>query len=576
MDALLSHHFRHLLREEHERRMSDEDGSRRGVDIGNLLAGLVPGSMGAGSSNKSNAAANGGGPSRQEPQGPQGDDKVSDHHPTTLDSSSGRNAGQQVAPPPPASKAASTDSTKTDAVTEDLAHLSLQSQPDRTMPTAATPPPSSLKPRPEGLGTSHPTTGTTAYNHLSPHPHSLLNTNPNHPYASPQSPHHPFNSSFQHPQQRHLWDPARTGYGNGICFYDLALLHHRSGDDHGPCMCDLTACRTCFHELLYFRGRREVVASGPGPGEREARRVVEAELRDAKERVAKEDQESTQRRDGADDPLLPQSPSKPPRPECDCQESGDEHCPHRRASTQQGNPPRSTARSHPILQLPQPTPQLHLRRTSPLQIKHPDMADIMLVEEHLRTRLHYMANPDVVLRYGDEEEFIPPVDLMPVSAMNAKDASSKVQNHTTHPPPSTQPPSSSPHATAATQHPQTLAKPKVGSKKVIQGRKMKGGRVVKGGLPPKILPQPTAAELAHESSISGEYGSTEDAESHSGDSAQPQMKPRLNGSQLPAIWTTESASSRNMAVTLTYRHLVKVCVCFFLGENVWSNRQQNR
>jgi hypothetical protein len=57
IDALLAHNFRILLREEHERRMSDEDGSRRGVDIGNLLAGLVPGTM---TSNTGSGSAGGG------------------------------------------------------------------------------------------------------------------------------------------------------------------------------------------------------------------------------------------------------------------------------------------------------------------------------------------------------------------------------------------------------------------------------------------------------------------------------------------------------------------------------------
>jgi hypothetical protein len=162
----------------------------------------------------------------------------------------------------------------------------------------------------------------------------------------------------------------------------------------------------------------------------------------------------------------------------------------------------------------------------------------MLVEEHLRTRLHYMASPDVVLRYGDEDEFIPAMEYVPMSGATANGGSGggtpvdeKADGLANSSPTST-----TPAGAAAKKGP---------TKKILQGRKMKGGRVVKGGIPPKIV-------TVQKDETNGFKPNDEAA------TGRVPMKPRLNGSQLPLSWTMESANSRNNAVTLTYRHLVRV------------------
>jgi hypothetical protein len=171
-----------------------------------------------------------------------------------------------------------------------------------------------------------------------------------------------------------------------------------------------------------------------------------------------------------------------------------------------------------------------------LQIKHPDMADIMLVEEHLRTRLHYMASPDVVLRYGDEDEFIPPMEYVPVVG-TGPGTDSNLET----------PVDEKVDGIAAA--PTSASSKKAPVKKVLQVRRMKGGRVVKGGIAPKIVISKQEEPVDASAVTLDVPGKAE------GDTL---MRPRLNGSQLPLTWTMESASARNMAVTLTYRYLVRV------------------
>jgi len=177
-----------------------------------------------------------------------------------------------------------------------------------------------------------------------------------------------------------------------------------------------------------------------------------------------------------------------------------------------------------------------------LSLKYPDLTDIMLVEEHLRTRLHYMASPDVVLRYGDEDEFIPPMEYVPVPAGAANSNAGSTAGTPIDEKAdalSSMSPSSTPLTAAAAK--------KGPTKKILQGRKMKGGRVVKGGIPPKIVTvqrDETNGTRVNGDALTGEVT----------------MKPRLNGSQLPLSWTMASATVRNQAVIQTYRHLVKVGV----------------
>ncbi|GHJ87005.1 hypothetical protein NliqN6_3407 [Naganishia liquefaciens] len=520
MDSLLAQQFRLLLRQEHEKRMSDEQGSRRGVDIGNLLAGLVPGTMSSGS---------GGGAA------------VGDGRASSRIAAGGGLEGSGII-----------DGTATPPFSGTNGSYYAQQ-------ASYSPYPAPL----DGSQTAPPAAAAAAAAAV-----------PNPAYRPPSAA-SATSSSIQHPHQRHLWDPARTGYGNGICFYDLALLHGRNGDDHGPCMCDLTACRTCFHELLYFRGRRDVVPPPVPPSmammdglhapphpppthggmgmttttmmpppppsvhvPHDDVDTVEASLTQA---GAGPEPPEYVREDGADgmedgeyevevngrpDGMYDSIPTP----------QGSENAHHLgyQQQQQQHYTQTSTASSNfPHVQYTS-QPSAAPKRPSPLQIRHPEMSDILLVEEHLRTRLHYMASPDVILRYGDEDEFIPPEEPVMPPSPPIQDASLA----STEPPP---PPPSQPKQQV----------------KVIQGRKMKGGKM-KGGQQKltvaKTVPSPTPSP----STSTPERSLQERERERAQQQQQQEVRTRLNGSQLPRSWTDESASSRNMAVILTFRHLVKL------------------
>lgn len=206
--------------------------------------------------------------------------------------------------------------------------------------------------------------------------------------------------------------------------------------------------------------------------------------------------------------------------------------PHHHLGYQQQQQQHYTATSASATGYPQQytsQPTSAPKRPSPLQIRHPEMSDILLVEEHLRTRLHYMASPDVILRYGDEEEFIPPEELVMPPSPPLQDA-------------------------PLAPEPAPAPKPQV---KVIQGRKMKGGKMK--GQQQKL----TVAKTPTASSSTPTPPPEKTLAERDRERVQQEVRTRLNGSQLPRTWTDESASSRNMAVILTFRHLVKVSPRFW-------------
>jgi len=204
------------------------------------------------------------------------------------------------------------------------------------------------------------------------------------------------------------------------------------------------------------------------------------------------------------------------------------------------------------------------------------MADVLLVEEHIRTRLHYMASEDVVLRYAtdgafnrfgvgtgaglgggeraqngapsdgqkdgdsyedrpwDDASFIPRLEEVLVQN------SSLVGN-------------AGVNGGATTPKPAAVKEVigKNGQIKVINGGVVTSGKKAKG---PKG--KGGKAQLQKQLQMSG---SPPNGDNTSKDDGQPQVwEKRWNGRQLPASWLEESASGRNMACILTYRHFLKI------------------
>jgi hypothetical protein len=227
--------------------------------------------------------------------------------------------------------------------------------------------------------------------------------------------------------------------------------------------------------------------------------------------------------------------------------------------------------------------QMH-KRPSPLQIRHPEMADVLLVEEHIRTRLHYMASEDVVLRYAtegafnrfgvgtgaglasgqggdgrsaddgqpdggtnehrpwDDASFIP--RLEEVLVQNSLVGNAGVNGGATTPKPALK------EVIGKNGQVKLVSSAAVTAGKKVKGPKGKGGK----------------AELQKQLQMNG---SPVNGDNASKDDGQPQVwEKRWNGRQLPASWLEESASGRNMACILTYRHFLKVRVAQFAAAQV--------
>ncbi len=217
-----------------------------------------------------------------------------------------------------------------------------------------------------------------------------------------------------------------------------------------------------------------------------------------------------------------------------------------------------------------PAQQIH-KRPSPLQIRHPEMADVLFVEEHIRTRLHYMASEDVVLRYGTDGAFnrfgvgtgaglapqppapgtypedqlhgelegTPTDEYLPWDDATFMPRLEEVLVQNGHP---------------AGQNGAAQTKPKEatgknGQVKMLNAKKGKGGKA-KGG----------KAELQRQLQRNGGSFAGAGNDAPKEDTAPPAWEKRWNGRQLPNSWLEEPASSRNMACILLYRHFVKVGV----------------
>jgi len=248
---------------------------------------------------------------------------------------------------------------------------------------------------------------------------------------------------------------------DGVCFQSLAYTHGLplDDDDHGMCLCQLTTCLGCFHtaatsrkgpiSLLPYELASTPVATGWTGGIESS---AQAQARRAGFHAART--------------------SKQPIP------SG-----------------QGFVRNVKTNAVPRP----------PAMFPHPQMTDVLAVEEHLRWRLKEMgaADPAVESRYGPSTNApaaLEGVDLPDMGDDPSEDGSVKGG-------------------------PNGIPKGKI--VKVSRG-KGKVRRVVNGGVPPKKK----------------ELGGKDE-------------KPKAI-CYLPKEWAEEDPSVRSMAIVLTFRHFVKV------------------
>ncbi|OCF71590.1 hypothetical protein I204_07649 [Kwoniella mangroviensis CBS 8886] len=273
--------------------------------------------------------------------------------------------------------------------------------------------------------------------------------------------------------------PASTAtgtslYRDGICFHNLSYHHGipEEEDDHGPCLCQLTTCLNCFHQAAVSR-------RGPVsllPYELKSTRVSNGWLGGVEsEEQAKARQESLRRK-----------------------ASNQLNLPEGKGFVQ------NTTNSAKVNRGPQIFP-------------HPQMTDVLAVEEHLRWRLKEMGAKDqpVENRYGPSTNHptaLEGIDLGIPQDDNVSEDGSVSSKSSSKPP----------------------TAPSPGGKiKVAKGR---------GGKLRKMIVNPN--------------GTIPKSQNKDGSNGTKDGKKAVV--YLPKEWTDEDASQRNTAIVLTFRHFVKL------------------
>lgn len=243
---------------------------------------------------------------------------------------------------------------------------------------------------------------------------------------------------------------------DGVCFQSLAYQHGHPAaaeeDDHGLCLCQLTACLGCFQNAaLYRKG-----PIGPLPFQLSGTSVAAGWI----------------------GPRESEAQSKA-----------------RRVSMRSAPAARSTLpEGKGFVRNPKPTTNGHAAPRPAPVFPHPQMTDVLAVEEHLRWRLKEMgaSDPAVESRYGPSTNALAALEGIDLPDDNSEDGSVKGTNG------------------------------KDGKMVKVTRGKGKVRRVVNG---------------------TGKKGDWKD-------------KGRI--CYLPKEWAEEEPTIRNMAIVLTFRHFVKV------------------
>ncbi|WVW82810.1 hypothetical protein I302_104822 [Kwoniella bestiolae CBS 10118] len=269
-------------------------------------------------------------------------------------------------------------------------------------------------------------------------------------------------------------------YRDGICFHNLSYHHGipEEEDDHGPCLCQLTTCLNCFHQAAISR-------RGPVsllPYELKSTKVSNGWLGGVEsEDQAKARQESL-----------------------------------RRKSPDQLNLPEGKG----FIQNTSSKPNKVVR--GPSIFPHPQMTDVLAVEEHLRWRLKEMGAKDQAVenRYGpstNNPQALDGIDLgLPQSQTQSQDDAISEDG------------SVSGKSTVAP------SKTAAGTGNKIKVAKGRGGKLR------KMIVNPNG---------------TIPKSNKDGTNTKDGKKAVV---YLPKEWTEEDASQRNTAIVLTFRHFVKL------------------
>lgn len=268
----------------------------------------------------------------------------------------------------------------------------------------------------------------------------------------------------------------------GICFHNLSYIHdpEMDEDDHGLCLCQLTTCLACFHQ--YAASRKGAYSQLPH------------EL--ANTRVAKgwagavESQEQN----------------------------------HMRRASLQARPPQVSPIPAGRGFVKNPKPGVTTATRSAPLFPHPQMTDVLAVEEHLRWRLKEMGavDPAVESRYGpctNNPAALDGIQFSEEDGLSEDGDSESVKSNPT---------------TNGAAVPPTINNVNVNA----NGTKTTNGK---------------SAKLARRKMRVGLA-----AKRNNSNKSKDKEKEKGKICYLPEFWMNADPPSRNMAIILTFRHFVKV------------------
>lgn len=290
----------------------------------------------------------------------------------------------------------------------------------------------------------------------------------------------------------------------GVCFHTTSYDHAVpiEEDDHGACICQLTSCLQCFQlaaigrkgasSLLPYELRNEMVAEGwTGQIESEAQARIRID--------------------------------------------GLRYMPAQQQPLPQGQG-----------FVKNPSPSSPAYRSGPPLFPHPQMTDVLAVEEHLRWRLKELGanDPAVEGRYGpctNAPAALEGLDLSGSSGANGANGAGTEDDDGDDGSVASGPPESNSNAGGKDK------------KKIVKVTKGKGKmrRVVAGSVPPK--------KPASNGAANGTAGKD-------GKDAKNGVNGQGATCYLPKEWAEADPGVRSMAVTLTFRHFVRVRLLSLLHE----------
>ncbi|WVF71948.1 hypothetical protein IAT40_006758 [Kwoniella sp. CBS 6097] len=320
-------------------------------------------------------------------------------------------------------------------------------------------------------------------------------------------------------------------FRDGVCFHNLAYHHGipEEEDDHGPCLCQLTTCLSCFHQAaLSRRGPVSLL-----PYELKTSRVADGWLGGIETESQARTRHESLRRKPVNKSTLPEG-------------KGFAHIPKPTVNGDGNANGQSTNNAG----------------KAPTIFPHPQMTDVLAVEEHLRWRLKEMgaSDPAVESRYGPSTNAPAALEGIDLPGMGIRSGSNGLSNgggggggggEDGASDDGSASVNSAGTRSTNTNGSQTQIPPPPGAGGVSGGKSSKMVRVAKGrGKLRRMIVNPNGT--IPKSSKDPNNNSTQNNSSDKNELGKKAVV------LLPKEWVDEEPGQRNTAIVLTFRHFVKL------------------